>query len=1137
MRRFTFILIYILLLFRAGFAQNGSVLAKGDWYKIAITESGIYSITYNDLLAMGVNPTAVDPKKIAVYGNGGAMLPQNNSADRPEDLIENAIWVIGEEDGVFSQNDKIVFYGEGPHVWLPNNMVQGKYEHVFNIYSDTSYYFLLVNKEEDGKRVKDEISPAGSGSGMPLTTYDERVFYEKDLINVNETGRVWLGETFDTNLDQTFRFNVGGMVGNNILMKLAVAGRSTRYNSESRESKPFMNVYLDQEFVDTIKFSTNVVLSNNYYVPVTHRVVREYGLMRSAADNVLSLRLKYDKNGVLSPSPTAIYGGFLDFIELFFERTLDLGRQPQTAFRSSGTQANGTFTFSMTNAQNSHVWDVTDPFSPKNVVVSFNEEQSVFSTEGGKVSEFIAFREYKKPHKYYKVVNQNIRGLTSPDMVIFTAPGLKSQAERLANFHRSHNNYIVYVLTTYEVYNEFSSGKRDLSAIRDLCRYFYNNGEDLKYLTLFGLGSHDYKSRDGDAVNYIPIYQSRESFAPLTNYASDDYFAFLEDDEGEWLETSSRVNHHSMDIAVGRFPVSNLKEAEICVDKVISYSANPEFLGRWRSNIAFMADDGENNLFLDEAELYARNLDLNNPEFSAHKLYFARYKKVRDDSGESSVDLTRELTRVVNEGALIVNYTGHGAPRRLATGMVDREKVLTWKNKNKLAFFITGTCEFALADKPGVYSLGREFLLFKDYGGVGIYSGTRAAYATSNNLMVRNVMKNILNPEMSIGEVIRLAKNESFSGMRNRHFTYLGDPALRLNIPLNKVRIVSVTDLEGNDQDILKALANMRLKGEVYDREDRLLSDFNGQVHITIFDKEKKITTLGQGEPVVSFTERIGELYSGQAQVVNGEFELDFTLPVQAADSIGSAKIRMYAVSDDGRDALGADLNYQTGGMNPEAENDFSEPEITMYLDSVSFKNGDTVSTKPVLIAELFDESGINLSTTDPDHAILSYLNEDSTIILTNYFVPDLTDHRKGVVNYPFYGLKSGSYNLMIRVSDLHNNQSIASIDFVVYDEVTGIFHPQMAEFVRINAYPNPFDNVTHIRPGEAEGLLIADVRISDMQGRLIKGMMGMAISSSNPLMWDGRDESGKKVAQGVYACTITVPDQQKQYTLLLVVK
>lgn len=1134
MREFTFILIYIFILVRAGFAQEASVLAQGDWYKIAITEPGIYSITYNDLLAMGVDPATVNPRQIALYGNGGSMLPQNNSVARPVDLIENPIWVIGEEDGAFSQEDKIVFYGEGPHVWVPNDTKKGKYEHVFNIYSDTSYYFLLINKQTNGKRI--ESIPSYSGTGFPINTYDERIFYEKDLINVNETGRIWLGETFDTNLDQTFRFNVAGIAGNTFIMNLAVAGRSTRYNSGSTESRPFMNVYLDQEFVDTVKFSTNVVLSENQYVPVTHRVVREYTFTRSVGDNQLSVRLKYDKNGVLSPSTPTLYAGFLDFIELFFERTLDVNRQSQLMFRSLRTKESGVFTFSITDSQNSYVWDITDPICPKLVTTTFNGEQSVFSTEGGQVREYIAFREYKSPHKYYKVPNQNIRGQTSPDMVIFTAPGLKSQAERLANFHRS-NNYLVYVLTTDEVYNEFSSGKRDLSAIRDLCRYFYSNGGNLKYLTLFGLGSHDYKSTIGDAANYIPIYQSRESFSPLSNYASDDYFAFLEDDEGEWLETSSRAHHHTMDIAVGRFPVSNLKEAEICVDKVISYSTSPDFLGRWRSNIAFLADDGEDNIFLVEAERYSGNLDLNNPEFSAHKLYFARYKKVRESGGENSVDLTRELTRVVNEGALIVNYTGHGVPRRLAIGLIDREKALLWKNKNKLAFFITGTCEFALADKPGVYSLGREIFLFKDYGAIGIFSGTRAAYANSNNLIVRNVMKNILNPEMSVGEVLRLAKNESFSGMRNRHFTYLGDPAIRLNVPENRIRLVSLTDLSGSDLYTLKALARVQLKGEVYDREDKLLNDFNGLVHVTIFDKEKKVTTLGQGEPVVTFTERTGELYSGQTQVVNGEFQLELVLPVQAADSIGSAKIRMYAVSDDGRDALGADLNYQTGGISPDIGNDFSEPEIIMYLDSVAFKNGDTVSTKPVLVAELFDESGINLSTTDPDNIMLSYLNEDSIIILTNYFVPDQADYRKGILYYPFYGLRSGSYNLTVRVSDIHNNQSEASVNFVVYDEVTGIFHPRMAEFIRLNAYPNPFDNVTYIRPGESEGLLLADVRISDMQGRLIKGMTGMTISSSNPLMWDGRDEVGRKVAQGVYACTITVPEQQKQYTVLLVVK
>lgn len=1116
------------------YARKNSVLAEGEWYKVAVTETGVYSISYDDLRDMGVDIASIDPKKIAIYGNGGKMLPQKNSDIRPEDLVENAIWVSGEDDGIFSEEDAIVFYAEGPNIWSYNDKENAGFQRVFNLYSDTTYYFLLLNKSEDGKRLEEKTRI--STAGTVLTSYNERIFYEKDLINVNETGRIWLGETFDENLDKTFRFDVEGMVGSNILMNLAVAGSSSRYNSGSLESKPFMNVYLDQHFIDTVKFSTNIVLSENYYIPVTHRVIREYNLERQESDNLLAIRLKYDKNGVLSPSPTLLYAGFLDYIELFFERTLDLRRETQLAFRSVRTLEDGTYTFSLRDAGTGQIWDVTDPFLPARIPSENDGDAMTFTVEGGALREYIAFKEYNKPRKILKVPNQNIRGLDPSDMIIFTAPGLKSQAERLADFHRSHNGYKVHVLTTNEVYNEFSSGKRDLSAIRDACRYFYNIDGRLKYLLLFGLGSSDYKSVDGDAANYIPIYQSRESFSPLSSYASDDYFAFLEDDEGEWLETSSRSHHHTMDIAVGRLPVSNLKEAAICVDKIIAYSTDPATLGRWRSNIAYVADDGETNLFLRESEAYAQTLSMDNPAFSARKLYFARYPKVVNDLGDFSEALTRDLVRVINEGALIVNYTGHGAPRRLGRGMIDRDRAVLWKNKDRLAFFITGTCEFALADKPGVYSLGRELFLFKDYGGVGIFSGTRAAYATSNNLIVKNVMKNIFNPEMAVGEVIRLAKNESFSGIRNRHFTYLGDPALKLNIPVNKVKITSVNGAPSGERDTLKALVNIRLRGVVEDREGVSLGDFNGQVHITVFDKEKKITTLGQADPVTTFNERAEELYSGQAKVENGEFEMEFMLPVQAADSIGSAKIRLYAVADDGRDALGADLNYWTGGIDPGAEKDFSEPEIIMYLDSLAFKNGDTVTSKPVLIAELYDDSGINLATGDPDNCILSYLNNDSVIVLTNYFIPDTGDVRKGVVRYPFYGLPLGDYNLSLRVSDLYNNQGYASIDFVVYEDISGIFHPGIASFVKINAFPNPFDHATAIRL-EGEGSIIADVRISDMHGRLIKGMNGISVSSSSPISWDGKDESGAKVSAGVYACTINAVSHQKQYTVLLVVR
>lgn len=651
------------------------------------------------------------------------------------------------------------------------------------------------------------------------------------------------------------------------------------------------------------------------------------------------------------------------------------------------------------------------------------------------------------------------------------------------------------------------------------------------------MGSYDYKSSIGDAKNFIPIYQSRESFEPTESYSSDDYFGFLENHEGTWSEKP--VINHTMDIGIGRLPVRNQKEAKIMVDKIITYASDPKSMGKWRNNFTLFADDYDYNRHIKDSEIEAKFIEDNYPNYNLRKLYVGRYfKTIYPGIKEVSPEMDKALTKTINDGTLVFNYVGHGAPRRLSGGLIDADQVKSWSNKYKLPFFITATCEFAVADHPDVYSLGREIVLMKDAGGIGILSGTRPAYAYANAIIVQSLLNYLFDPTLHFGDMIKNAKNFGLSGINNRHFVFLGDPALRLNIPTQNVQLTSVNGNPATQRDTLMALGVNNLTGEVIDANGSIISDFNGQIHLTVYNKQQSVTTLGQ-EPTdapFTFKERVDELYSGLAKVTNGEFEVEFVLPLETADSIGSIKISMYAYTANGLDAAGSDFNQWSGGVDPNAPADITPPTITMYMDSIPFASGDTVSKRPMLIAKLSDESGINQTSSDQDNYLVTLMNLDSSIVMNGHYVADAGDYRKGTLQYQFHNLPTGNYSLELWASDNYNNRTSEYISFIVFDTTTGMFHPVVSNFLKLKAFPNPFNDQTSLVLEQSSNVE-AIISIHDATGRLIRQMDKVSISANQAIQWDGRDFGGAKVPQGIYMCTISIPEKQAQQSIMLMVR
>src|SRR6478735_6675335 len=139
-----------------------SVLASGNWYKIAIKQEGVYKVDLNLLNSLGIAGSSLSSASVRLYGNGGAMLDEDNASSRTDDLFENPIEVVDGGDGQFNSSDYFLFYAPGPQRWVKDSLNQS-FRHRKNLYSDTAFYYITIGG--NGKRL-----PLQNVPGPPNST-------------------------------------------------------------------------------------------------------------------------------------------------------------------------------------------------------------------------------------------------------------------------------------------------------------------------------------------------------------------------------------------------------------------------------------------------------------------------------------------------------------------------------------------------------------------------------------------------------------------------------------------------------------------------------------------------------------------------------------------------------------------------------------------------------------------------------------------------------------------------------------------------------------------------------------------------------------------------------------------------------
>lgn len=1104
-----------------------SVLTSGNWVRIGVATDGIYRLTYNELKSMGIE----NPAEVRVFGYGGGMVPLANSSAHFDDLPEIKIRREGEA---------ILFFAQGPVKWNYDTTA-GFFTHQLHAYSDYSYYYLSSDKNTGTNNSILSVDSESSPSTLSVSTFTDYAYHERELINFIESGRNWYGEDFDSELTKQFNFTFADL---NTSKPLKIR---TYVLAQASISSSFAIRCDSEEKTATISGTTGGETDNFAKSAMTlHEYVPQ--------DGSIDVEITYNRT-------TASGKGWLDKIVVNAVRNLNMSGG-QMVFSYVEKDAYNITEFTISNAASGlRVWDVTNPSAPSEIPLSFSGSSALFRVRTSGVHRFVAFdgSSFYKPleNQTTKVANQDLHGLTPAEMLIVTHSEFLDHANELAEFHRVEDNLRVHVVTNEQVYHEFSSGAPDVGAIRNFVRMFYERAGSIeadfpRYLLLFGDGSFDnkgYAIQEGKNTNYVLTYQSNESTVPTKSFVSDDFYGMLDMDEGV-MDTESYYVNGLVDVGVGRIPVRSKEEAADVLSKIRAYYSEAA-KGSWRNVICMVADDEDGNTHFDDAESLCKRINSLIPAMNVEKIYLDAYPQETNSGGNRYPEAKLALDQRIENGALIVNYLGHGNAKSLAhEQIVTLSSLQSWTNQSRLPLFITGTCEFSRFDNYKLVSAGEQVLLSPRGGGIALLTTTRLVYAFGNYDLNSNFYGALFKRTASgdfprLGDALMEAKQKTANTINKYNFSLLGDPALRMPVPKHRAVITRletdgdnytlredgnwvIADTETLSTPTIKALSRVVFSGEIRDIvTNTKMESFGATAYPLLFDKASMLRTLAndEGSDEATFNSWRTQLYRGKANVSSGNFTFEFIMPKDVNYEQGFGRLSLYVAGED--DAAGLLGSFLVGGLSDKAGEDKHGPSIELYLNDEKFVSGGTTDESPYIYALLSDSSGINISNASVGHDIMAMLENSAnalrSFVLNDAYEAEKDDFRKGKVKYKLSELETGHHSLRLKAWDVYNNSSETEIDFYVVDS-------EELKISRLFNYPNPFTVQTwfyfeHNRPNRD---MLLSLQIFTLSGKMIRGFSFPLHSTGfkpDPVYWDGTDEFGDLIGRGVYIYRLRLKD------------
>ena len=1091
--------------------KTQSILATGRWYKIRTGPAGIYRIDENILRALGIDPATVDPRQLRVYGQVGGLLPQENGAPAPDDLEEIPLYFPGENDGVWNAQDAAYFYADSPDSWYP--WPNRTYFHLKNPYTDSCSYFLTFDLGP-GRRISIQSfsPPSATATSQVMTLY----YYEQDLVNLVKSGRVWLGETFDLH-QLTRAFTLPLPASDSVKLFIQVAASSLNGAS--------FTVQAGSALLGTISIPAIPGPADSYQA--------RWGalrLMLVGTSANLSIQLTY--------SGRSDSKGYLNYLEAIAYHPLTW-QSDQQIFRVPA----GATPWEVQGAGPlKRLWDVTNPLDPREIPLNPTANGYSFFSPGDTLRTYCAFNEGSAyaPTPVGPVPNQNLHALTGVRYIIVTTQALASAAQRLCDLNSGWGPCAVIAIE--EVYNEFSGGRPDICALRNFLRMLYerasNPQEAPHFLLIVGQASYDMKKVGG---TFIPTYQSRESFYPPETYGSDDFFGFLDPNEGFWGENpqaaqydprNTTVQRHGLDIGICRLPVYNLQDLQTYIEKLNDYLNNPEAQGPWLRQSIFFSDYKDNGLHTSQAETIAESFlaGLGYPEVS--KIYIDIFPAQPQASGLSFPQAREALLNRLSQGGLFAHYVGHG--NELALQGFDFFSIPVarqMQNFHRYLTFVTATCDWGKWDDPATRAGGIETLFLPQRGAIALLTSTRKVFAHLNFALSQNFYNYLLSiyrPQTSIffGDLMLETKNRSWNNagaINSRSFSFLGVPVLPLRLPTYRAVITQINAVSpsATNPDTLRPLRPILIEGEIQDSTGQRVSTFHGEVNIRIWDKSISRTTL------ISRTAYQSQeilLFSGNATVSDGQFRITAYLPVDIIPTPGRGRLTLWAQSNNGFSAAGSETRFVICCPDT-AFVTTTPPTIRLYINDTTWISGGTTHPNPTLIAFISDSLGINLSPLAIGKELKATLN-GRDIYLSSYYETKRDQPNKGRLTYRFFDLEPGTYHLTLEAWNLAGQKATAQTTFIVQEKSN-------LRITRLFNYPNPFTTYTrflfeHTQPSE---VLEARLSIYTLTGRRIRTLTTTISRANNlsfgDLSWDGLDEFGDRLGRGVYLYRLELRNPQ----------
>ena len=1114
-----FLFFGLMFMAQVGMAQDNayhSVLREGTWFRISITQEGVYKLDYATLQGMGIDMDALNPNQIRMFGNPSGALPEKNGDSRPDDLTEMALYVSGAEDGIFHENDFVLFYAQESTRWTLNG---DKYQRERNYYSDTTYYYLCADSGADGLRVEEKASLSVEDVTTVVAEFPDFQWYEEELMSPYNIGRNWFGEMLnaqDSELHLDFVFpNLA--TGKVLSFNSSVLGRC-------KSSAMHYN----------LRINDNLLVNNGAIAKYGEHY---YGVLANAAGQFFldgdTARL------TLSTLPEEIKATlYFDYIEIYAWRQLKrVGSLFPFRLKPSqlGEEKSAIW---IQNVGGQHwLWDVSNPLVPVKQLGRLSSDNFVFAI-GEKVEKrYMMF----DPSRALPIIswtaidNQDLHSIVDADMLVITDRILWQQAVELADFHREKDGMLIEVVDVKEIYNEFSTGTPDPSGIRDFIRMVYRRSAgNLKYVALFGRASFDYRDIEGNHLNLVPCFEMMEKPNHEISFCTDDFYGMMDDGEGY-----NSTGH--IDLGVGRIPVGTPEEAEIALAKIKHYCDLAATHGDWKTDHLLISDD-DNSDYITNNEEYDTIINRLCPAMNRNKIYCGAYQKVSTSSGYRFPQVTTDILDRIGDGLLTMTYTGHGGVVALADERIfGTTEIATLTNYVRMPFVFTATCEFSKYDNPILVSAGEQLFLNPNGGAIAMLTTCRPTYGINNVKMGRCLARTLYNRDsdgkpLRLGDVVREAKannanfanNSSLPSALSLNISHVlfGDPAMRLALPEECVETLKINGKTVDENEIeIHAMSMVNLEGKITTYIGQIDADFNGELWLRLYDKKVPMrVTYDDGSTIVKSYKDV--IYKGKASVQNGRFTFSFQVPKDINLDYGSPRFSYYAYdSIRNIDAMGYFENLVLGGSDPTMTVDNEGPQISFYWNAPSFTDGDVVESDGILYADLFDEQGIYHYDFSLGRNIMLGSNalEFNNKVLNDFYEPALDDFRRGRVALPVNDLAPGTYNFSLKAWDTQDNASEASL-WLVVGEGKDIFLAQ------VRNYPNPFSEETYFTLAHFgdDGDFDLTIEIFDLMGRRVDCITKRVYSAGGviePVRWDGRDQGGHPMSTGLYAYRLTLTD------------